>query len=165
VIEHPAQFVPIRRIVTGHDAQGNAIIREDGEATNHKGANPERRSTLLWATRETPADFLSEEDAGRWDLDTSPPPGGTRFCIIETMPGATHAAPHRTDTIDYVICLEGEMTMDLDDSTIVMRSGDVLIQMGTNHLWRNESQEIARVAFVLVDGVPKNSSSLPLARR
>ena len=160
-----AEFQPIRRIVTGHDDSGRSVVWLDGEASNHKGGQPERRSTLLWATDETPTQFLGEDDAGQWQLETSPPPGGSRFCIIESLPGATHQQPHRTDTVDYVVCLAGEMTMDLDVGTVVLRSGDVLIQRGTNHRWRNEGDDVARLAFVLVDGKPKNEVSLPEARR
>ncbi|NNN18474.1 MAG: cupin domain-containing protein [Acidimicrobiaceae bacterium] len=156
-------YIPIRRIVAGHDESGKSVIISDGEAENYRGLGT-RRSTLMWATKETPADFLNTEDAGLWKLGTPPPPGGTRFCIIESAPGATYPAMHRTDTVDYVICIKGEITMDLDDSTVVMKEGDVLIQLGTNHGWRNETDQPALVAFVLVDGKPKNSPKLPPPR-
>ncbi|MDA8271303.1 MAG: cupin domain-containing protein [Actinomycetota bacterium] len=156
-------FYSIRRIVAGHDDSGKSVVITDGEATNHQYPGS-RRSTLMWATKETPADFLDTDDAGLWKIDTPPPPGGSCFRIIQSAPGATYPALHRTDTIDYVICLKGEITMDLDDSTIVMKAGDVLIQLGNNHGWRNESDEIAAVAFVLVDGKPKNDPRLPPTR-
>lgn len=161
--ERQPGYSSIRRIVTGHDDSGKAVIISDGEATNYRQLGA-RRSTLLWATKETPADFLDAEDAGQWRLGTSPPPGGTRFCIIESAPGATYPALHRTDSIDYVICLKGEIVMDLDDSTVVMKAGDVLIQLGTNHGWRNATNEPASVAFVLIDGKPKLSPHLPAPR-
>lgn len=123
-----------------------------------------RRSTLIWATKETPADFLDTEDAGQWDLGTPPPAGGTRFCIIENLPGSAYPALHRTDTVDYVICLAGEITMDLDDSTVVIKAGEVVVQLGGNHGWRNETDALAVVAFVLVDGKPKASPDLPPPR-
>ncbi len=161
--EKQTGYSTIRRIVTGHDDSGKAVIISDGEATNYRQLGA-RRSTLLWATKETPADFLDTEDAGQWRLGTPPPPGGTRFCIIESAPGATYPALHRTDTVDYVICLKGEIVMDLDDSSVVMRAGDVLIQLGTHHGWRNETNEPASVAFVLIDGKPKFSPNLPAPR-
>ena len=156
-------YSPIRRIVAGHDESGKSVVISDGDATNFR-QHGERRSTLMWATKETPADFLDLDDAGQWNLGTPPPSGGTRFCIIESAPGATYPAMHRTDTIDYVICLKGEIAMDLDDSTVLMKAGDVLIQLGTNHGWRNESDEPALVAFVLVDGKPKFDPRLPPPR-
>jgi uncharacterized cupin superfamily protein len=61
---------------------------------------------------------------------------------------------HRTETIDYVVVMEGEIEMEMDDSTIVLRAGDVLVQRGTHHAWINRSGAPARVAFVLVDAVP-----------
>lgn len=63
-----------------------------------------------------------------------------------------HPMMHRTETIDYAIVLFGEMTMLLDDDEVVLRTGDVLIQCGTNHAWSNRSQEPAAIAFVLIDG-------------
>ena len=59
---------------------------------------------------------------------------------------------HRTETIDYVIVIDGEIEMDMDDSTVKLKAGDILVQRGTNHAWANRSGKPARVAFVLVDG-------------
>ena len=61
---------------------------------------------------------------------------------------------HRTETIDYVIVMEGEIEMDMDDSSVKLRAGDIMIQRGTNHAWANRSGRRARVAFVLVDAKP-----------
>jgi len=61
---------------------------------------------------------------------------------------------HRTETIDYVIVLAGELEMQMDDSTVNLRAGDVLVQRGTNHAWINRGTEPARVAFILVDAEP-----------
>ncbi|NNN18958.1 MAG: cupin domain-containing protein [Acidimicrobiaceae bacterium] len=163
MVDSELSHIPIRRIVAGHDKSGKSVILSDGEATNYQQLGA-RRSTLMWATKETPAEFLENEDAGLWKLNTPPPPGGTCFRIIESAPGARYPALHRTDTIDYVICLRGEITMDLDDSTIIMKAGDVLIQLGNNHGWRNDTNKPALVAFVLVDGKPKNSPKLPTTR-
>lgn len=159
----PPGFSAIRRIVTRNDEQGRAVVWLDGEATNHRPGYEGRRSTLIWATGALPANFRTEEDAGQWQLGTPPPPGGSRFAVIETLPGETYPALHRTDTIDYVICLAGEITMDLDDSTVTMGPGDVLVQLGTNHGWRNAGGETAVVAFVLLDAEPKGSPDLPAA--
>ncbi|MDA0651908.1 MAG: cupin domain-containing protein [Proteobacteria bacterium] len=63
-----------------------------------------------------------------------------------------HAFMHRTETVDYAICLKGEMTMVLDDSEVVMGPGDVMVQRGTNHAWVNRSDKYCTMAFVLIDG-------------
>src|SRR5438552_2277205 len=81
---------------------------------------------------------------------TPPPPNGTRCCVIDFPPG-NHPHMHRTETIDYVIVIDGEIEMDMDDSTVTLKAGDILVQRGTNHAWANRSGKNARVAFVLVD--------------
>ena len=86
-------------------------------------------------------------------LGTAPPPKGTRFAVIDFPPGNT-AHMHRTETIDYVIVLEGEIEMDMDQSTVRLKAGDVMVQRGTNHAWANRSSARARVAFVLIDAEP-----------
>jgi quercetin dioxygenase-like cupin family protein len=158
--ESTSRFRPVRRIVTKHDASGQAIVWLDESATNHKNSNPKVQSTLIWLTDETPAPFLVTDDAGARVVGTAPPAGGSRFTVIEFQPGATAHGLHRTDTIDYVICISGEIDMELDDSRVTMRAGDVMVQLGTNHAWINRGTEPARVAFVLLDGKPKRSGSL-----
>ena len=61
---------------------------------------------------------------------------------------------HRTETIDYVVVICGELDMDMDDSTVRLKAGDVLVQRGTNHAWSNRTDETAVVAFVLIDAEP-----------
>ena len=50
--------------------------------------------------------------------------------------------------------MEGEIDMDMDDSTVKLKAGDIMVQRGTNHAWANRSNKMARVAFVLVDAKP-----------
>jgi uncharacterized cupin superfamily protein len=50
--------------------------------------------------------------------------------------------------------IEGEIEMDMDDSTVKLKAGDVMVQRGTNHAWANRSGRRARVAFVLIDAKP-----------
>lgn len=152
--EHWKSFPPVRRVVTGHDANNVAKVLIDGPATNHKGA--EGRSTLMWITDQNPADVgIGEkiEDMGARVVGTPPPPNGTRFCVIDFPPG-NHPHMHRTETIDYVIVIDGEIEMDMDNSTVKLKQGDIMVQRGTNHAWANRSGKNARVAFVLVDGQP-----------
>lgn len=150
------EYPRIRRVITGHDEHAVAKVMTDGPATNEKYPDVAMISTLIWATDTTPADIAagsSFEDMGNRTLGSAPPVNGTRFAILDFPPGNT-AVTHRTETLDYVIVLEGEIEMDLDDSTVALKAGDVLIQRGTNHTWMNRSHKRARIAVVLVDAVP-----------
>ncbi|MGX1101370.1 cupin domain-containing protein [Amorphus sp. MBR-141] len=151
--EPKPDYPPIRRIVTGHDDRHVARVMIDGSATNAKHPSPGTVSTLIWSTHGSPAENSvgsGFEDLGARVLGTAPPANGTRFAIIDFPPGNT-AHMHRTETIDYVIVLEGEIEMDMDEETVTMRAGDVMVQRGTNHAWANRSDRRARVAFVLID--------------
>jgi quercetin dioxygenase-like cupin family protein len=154
--QQPSRFSPIRRVVTGHDGKNVAKAILDGPATNHKGGASGAQSTLIWITEGAPAEMpIGEnvEDLGARILGTPPPENGTRFCVI-TFPPGNPGRMHRTETIDYVIVMEGELDMDMDDSTVKLKAGDVLVQRGTNHSWVNRGDKVARAAFVLVDAKP-----------
>lgn len=150
----------IRRIVTGHDASGKAVVSIDGLATNHKFPTDTLTSTLMWVTDAAPASYSGDADEGNRILGSAPPPGGTRFCVIEIQPGNEYHGLHRTDTVDYVICMEGELDMELDDTRVTMKAGDIMIQRGTYHAWVNRSKAPVRIACVLVDGTPKREGSV-----
>jgi quercetin dioxygenase-like cupin family protein len=146
----------IRRVVTGHDEKNSAKVIIDGPATNEKYPDVAMISTLIWCSDTMPADIAigsSIEDAGNRTLGSAPPVNGTRFAILDFPPG-NKAVTHRTETLDYVIVLEGEIEMDMDDSSVKLKAGDVLIQRGTNHTWMNRSNARARIAVVLVDAQP-----------
>ena len=149
-------YPPIRRIVTGHDANNVAKVVMDSPATNAKHPAAGIVSTLIWCTDRMPADIAigaQPEDMGARMIGTPPPPNGTRFAVIDFPPGNA-AIMHRTETIDYVIMLEGELDMDMDDSTVKFKAGDLMVQRGTNHAWVNRSDKRARAAFVLIDATP-----------
>jgi len=151
-----SNYPPIRRVVTGHDASNIAKVLVDAPATNAKYPQPGLVSTMMWCSETAPAKIpIGEkiEDMGARILGTAPPAKGTRFAVIDFPPG-NHPHMHRTETIDYVIVIEGEIEMDMDDSTVQLKAGDILIQRGTNHAWANRSNRRARVAFVLVDAEP-----------
>ncbi|HXI76285.1 MAG TPA: cupin domain-containing protein, partial [Steroidobacteraceae bacterium] len=65
---------------------------------------------------------------------------------------ARHPYMHRTETIDYGIVLEGEITLIVDEGETIVRAGDIVIQRGTNHGWANRSRSNCRIAFILIDG-------------
>ena len=175
----------MRRIVTGHDDAGNAIIVSD--------APPERVQRVgehgpvfyeMWNTRETPARIDRRSGEPKEQQLTLPPPrNGTRVRILDippeteamkrmdaetarahfaeigaaeastnSGPGAPHPFMHRTQTIDYGIVIEGEITLIVDRGESIVRAGDVVVQRGTNHAWANRSGRNCRIAFVLIDG-------------
>lgn len=149
-------FGSIRRVVTGHDGGHVAKVIQDAPAENRRSSRPEVRSTLIWSTDRTPADISvvdEVEDMGARKLGTQPPHGGTRFVVMEFLPGAS-GVMHRTETIDYIAVLEGEIEMDMDRSTVRLKAGDVMVQRGTNHAWKNRGTCKARLAIVLIDAKP-----------
>ncbi len=150
------KYPPIRRVVTGHDDNNAAKVIMDGPATNHKGGASGAQSTLIWITEGAPAEMPvgeTVEDLGARILGTPPPANGTRFAVI-TFPPGNPGRMHRTETIDYVIVMQGELDMEMDDSTVKLKAGDVMVQRGTNHAWVNRGKEVARAAFVLIDAKP-----------
>jgi mannose-6-phosphate isomerase-like protein (cupin superfamily) len=171
-----------RRIVTGHDDGGKAVVLMDGAAPNTV-VRPGTGSvtSLVWVTDETPALMAGSADRADRTIGIPPPPNGSIFRVVDfqpnapegadpakqkevlaTMGGATyhahgggparHPFMHRTRSIDYAIVLQGEIDMLLDDSEVHLKAGDVLVQQGTNHAWVNRSGQVCRIAFVLIDG-------------
>jgi len=162
---------PVRRVITGHDAEGRAIVLADGINPNvHR-----RRTTVannLWVTRATPASSVTADPVAD-HRRTPPPDGGTLIRITEIPPWREgtgdheafvrelgvaplakprHPFMHRTDTVDYGIVLEGEIDMWLDQDDLHLRAGDAVVQQNTNHAWVNRSGAPCRMAFVLIDG-------------
>ena len=151
----------IRRIVTGHDDSGAPVIWIDGLATNHKFPDEKVSSTLMWSTDALPADIFGDRDEGARILGLAPPLCGSRFTMMEFPPNNSIHGLHRCDTVDYAICISGEIDMFLNDGDfITMRPGDVLIQRGTLHAWANRGTEVCRLAVVLLDAEPKREGSI-----
>lgn len=178
-------FHPVRRIITGHDAQGKAIVVEAGPLPTVVPIEkiPGTVFHEVWATQGTPAPVDNGPDPTPGPLMLPPPKAGTRIRIVDIPPdsddflahgaermkdaftqigdaaastvkaGSPHPLMHRTESVDYGVVLDGEMTLVLDDSEVLLRQGDVVIQRGTNHAWANRSGRLSRMLFVLVDGV------------
>ncbi len=147
---------PIRRVITGHTNKNVAKVIIEGQATNTKVPREGVASTLLWCSDAMPVDMPigeNAEDMGARILGTAPPENGSRFIIMEFAPGIA-SEMHRTETIDYIVMLSGEIDMDMDDSTVKLRAGDAMVQRGTNHAWINRGKEPARLAIVLLDAKP-----------
>jgi quercetin dioxygenase-like cupin family protein len=142
----------IRRVVTGHDANGRAVVMIDETCRNLQSRRPGHASCVVWTTDTAPADNSRNEDGAERKVATTCP-GGTVFRIIEFSPGV---APrnHRTDSIDYAIVLSGEIDMELDDGSVHLKAGDVLVQRGTIHNWVNRGTAPCRIAFVLIAAKP-----------
>ena len=150
------QGAPTRRVITGHSGGGTAKVLIDCTAGNAKYPAPGIVSTLMWCTDRTPAAMPLGEDAedmGARLIGTPPPPNGTRFCVMEFAAG-TRSQMHRTETVDYICVLSGEIDMEMDDSVVTLRAGDIMVQRGTNHAWVNNSALPARFAVVLIDAEP-----------
>jgi quercetin dioxygenase-like cupin family protein len=142
----------IRRVVTGHDASGRAIVKIDEVAKNLVSSRPGATACVVWTTEGFPVDNTGEEDAGLRKTGTTLD-NGTVFRILELAPGVT-PRNHRTDSIDYAIVMSGEVNMELDDATVHLKAGDVLVQRGTIHNWVNRGTEPCVIAFVLIAAKP-----------
>jgi hypothetical protein len=161
----------LRRIVTGHDAEGKSAIVIDGPPTPF-GA--------YWMTDATPVDNTSPGDAGVQVRKLEPAAGGSIFRFAEIPPedsklsreerehqtaklfaqmDAAHCRPdtsrhpgmHKTRTIDYVVLLSGEVTLLLEKGEVDLKPFDVVVQRGTNHAWVNKGKAPALIAAVLID--------------
>jgi quercetin dioxygenase-like cupin family protein len=149
----------LRRIVTGHDREGRSTVWLDDDAKNQREPADRLRTTLMWITDKAP-DYTGAEDTGSRQTGIAPPPSGSRFSMLQIAPGNRVEALHRTDTIDYVICLQGRIDLLLDTGSTTLEAGDVVIQRGTTHGWQNRFDETATLAVVLVDAGPKRTDAL-----
>lgn len=165
---------PLRRIITGNDERGRSVIAAE-RPPRELGTFYE-----MWATDDSPASYGTEDEvAARW-VKLEPPRGGTIFRFFRVDPqdttvsreevearvagafesiGAAHCRPnterhplmHETRTVDYIILLEGEVTLLLDEDEVDLKPFDVVIQRGTNHAWINKGTEPALLAAILID--------------
>jgi mannose-6-phosphate isomerase-like protein (cupin superfamily) len=171
----------VRRIVTGHDETGKAVVLSDGP-NPHKVVRPATGTVnrVMWVTDLAPASIAGTSDRAATPVGIAPPAKGSVFRVVD-FPSMTdeeiakfdqgflseqiphegshsskyrepsHPFMHRTRSVDYAIVLDGEIDMKLDDSEVHMKAGDILVQQGTNHAWINRSGRTCRVAFILID--------------
>jgi mannose-6-phosphate isomerase-like protein (cupin superfamily) len=142
----------VRRVVTGHDGSGRAIVAIDEVAKNVHSSRPGASASVIWTTETIPAENSGSDDGGARQVGTTLA-GGTVFRVIEYMPGVAPRL-HRTDSIDYAVVISGEIDMLLDDSEVHLKAGDVLVQRGTIHNWVNRGERPCLIAFVLIDAKP-----------
>jgi len=170
----------IRRVVTGHSAEGKSIFIMDGPSPHvFSRGTGSVVVTDLWETHGTPADNRGNEDSISRPFRLPPPKNGSVLRIIEYPPdkqrvpalaherdaaadgsgrhealdrgNPRHPGFHKTSSTDYAIVLSGEIVALMDEGEVILKAGDVLIQRGTNHAWSNQTDEPANVAFVLID--------------
>ena len=144
--------IKVRRVVTGHDQNGRAIVTIDEIANNVISRRPNHASCLIWSSGELPVDNDGDADGGAREVGTTDP-NGTVFRLVEYGPGVV-PRNHRTESIDYAIVMSGEIDMEMDGSVVHLRAGDVLVQRGTIHNWINRGTVPCVVAFVLVAAKP-----------
>lgn len=176
----------IRRVVTGLDAAGKSIIAADGQAQNTHAmvSAPGFAQAILWSTAAVPA-LPVTADAAASVQNLHPDPGETRCLLLQLPPDSTLSGPdfdpaafvqeglthargifermepaspgmHRTDSIDYVYVVEGEVWLEVDDGRETrLQAGDVVVQTGTRHAWRNKSRSPVKLFSVLVGATPR----------
>ena len=190
-------FPSIHRVVTGHDADGKAVLASNGPLPTVVAidAIPGTVFHEVWSTTSSPARVDNGADPSLGPLMLPPPKQGTRLRFVDIPPdtaqflaqgaskmkdafvqiGDVHASTvqadsphplmHRTESVDYGVVIEGELTLVLDDSEVLLRPGSVVVQRGTNHAWANRSGKLCRMLFVLVDGVYAPDIATALAER
>lgn len=149
----------VRRVVTGIDDEGRSVFLLDG-APNGTDAWAE-----IWSTdpaRGVDAVIDPSEPPGILE----PPAGGTVFRVFDVpteedmrarmaanvgrIEGVEADGFHTTDTIDYVMVLDGEVGLELDAGEVTLGPGDCVVQRGTRHAWRNRSGRPVRMMAVMV---------------
>ena len=148
----------VRRVVTGHNEGGKSVVLSDGPPPQHhamQGRGVGADFVEIWSTPD-PVPQLSSVPAAEPNERpfTIMPPSGHLLRIIELYPprdGGKRTVMHRTRTLDYVVVIEGEAVLVLDDSEVVLKPGDVVVQRGTDHAWENRSDAVARMAFFHID--------------
>jgi quercetin dioxygenase-like cupin family protein len=150
----------IRRVVTGHDASGRAVVKIDELAKNVRATRQGAEASVIWTTKGFPVDNSDDADGAGRKVATSED-DGTVFRVIEFAPGV---APrnHRTDSIDYAVVISGEIHMQLDGSEVLLKAGDVLVQRGTIHNWVNRGTQPCVIAFVLIGAKPAQAGGRTL---
>ena len=169
----------MRRIITGHNQEGRSIITLDGPPARSIGEDVGGLFEI-WNTNGDVIDTTDSIDRADSDIVLSPPHNGSKFRYFQINPtpegvpmelmqeiaadaferiGAAHyridtskhPAMHKTDTIDYIILLKGDVTLILDEEEVRLEPHDVVVQRGTNHAWVNNGTEPALLIAVLID--------------
>ncbi|MCW6528633.1 cupin domain-containing protein [Sphingomonas sp. MMSM20] len=146
-----ADLLPVRRVVTGHDGAGRAVLRADQHFSTVPIPGGDAAFALIWTTATVPADNNDETDGRARDAGLTIDRGSV-IRIVDMLPGGV-SPMHRTSSIDYGIVLAGQVELEVDDGAkTLLGPGDIVVQRGTMHRWRNPSAtETSRIAFVLIE--------------
>ena len=143
----------VRRVVTGHDAAGKAIVTIDEVSQNLRSARPGAQACVIWTSEGFPIDNTGTADEGLRETGTTHE-NGTVFRILVLHPGNTQRV-HRTDSLHYAVIMKGEIDMELETGDVThLKAGDVIVQRGTVHNWVNRGTEPCVIAFVLIAAKP-----------
>ena len=150
--------MPSRRVVTGHDANGKSIVVSDGTPPQN---HPMQGSAIgadffeMWSDAAVVPQLTSLPATEPTERPfTIMPTRGHLLRIIDVYPpgmGGKRTVMHRTRTLDYAVVIEGEVVLVLDDSEVILKQGDVVVQRGTDHAWENRSDQLTRMVFFHID--------------
>jgi quercetin dioxygenase-like cupin family protein len=152
---------PIQRVVTGHNGEGRAVFKSEDVTPTKLIPSGDASFLLIWTTETVPADNNDETDGRLRDAGLTLNQGSV-IRVVDMLPGK-ESPMHRTNSIDYGIVLKGEIELELEDGAKrTVREGGIIIQRGTNHLWRNVTQEPTRIAFILIEAPAYHHKGTPL---
>lgn len=155
------EFKPFRRVVTGHNADGRAIFKDDSVITPVKSEHGDAGFATIWATETVPADCNDERDGASLPTGLTLH-GGSVIRICDILPGE-ETPMHRTSSIDYGIVISGAIELELDDGVkTTVEAGGIIVQRGTMHAWRNNGEDVCRIVFVLIEAAPYLYNGKPL---
>ncbi|MDA0239996.1 MAG: cupin domain-containing protein [Proteobacteria bacterium] len=172
---------PIRRVVTGRNANGKSCVLYDSDAPLVRDLSRGGKMTDCWVFTESPANIGGKDDRGSGPFVFEPPTHGAHLRIVDSAPPpsaeevaatldeastvafnagqtgdrggetTTRTRNHKTESVDYGIVVSGERTLVLDSGELVMRPGDIVVQVGNFHAWDN-NRDHSRMAFVMIGG-------------
>ncbi|AOF96447.1 Cupin domain protein [Sphingobium sp. AP50] len=152
---------PVQRVVTGHNGDGRAVFKSEDISPTKFIPSGDASFLLIWTTKTVPADNNDETDGRHRDAGLTLE-GGSVIRIVDMLPGK-ESPMHRTNSIDYGIVLEGEIELELEDGARkTIEQGGIIIQRGTNHLWRNKTERVCRIAFILIEAPAYIHNGAPL---
>lgn len=163
----PAQAKRWRRVVTGERDGRSCIAIDDAECPFQMGVEGANGvvATDMWRTGKDPRSDPAGGESCRMPLVFGPDEDGTVLQMLEWPPDsqlfgtndpavAKAATFHRTDTIDYIVILSGEIWVMMEEGEALLREGDTLVQRGTLHGWSNRTDKPCRMATVMLSALP-----------
>ncbi|SNX82167.1 related to Cupin domain protein [Melanopsichium pennsylvanicum] len=153
---HEAPVGGMRRIVTGHNDEGLAVIAKDDEIERVDVTSEGVTFAVLWSTDKWPINNQTPEDGARKPVFSGNAynENGSVVRFVDMPPGS-FSLMHRTQTLDYGIVIFGQVDLELDSGEkTTLKPGDTCIQRGTNHVWRNTTEQWTRIAFILLHSRP-----------